>query len=165
MMQILQPSRFRDTGATLSSFVSDPILIVCPRCDSRAVVTPVHEDDPEQWARIIAFKLTCPTCALTQTADYHLQLTLTHDPVFRARLWLQTRTRHGDLFVYNEQHLSVLERFATATLRERLAPHSDARPKYGWHNASMISRLPKWMKTAKNRDELLSACSRLRTML
>jgi hypothetical protein len=98
-MQILHSRRFHDTGATLLSFVSDPILIVCPMCKNRAAVLPVHEDHPEYGARNIAFKLIGTTCVLTQTAGDQLHLTPTQDPMFQARPWLQIRTRHGDLAV------------------------------------------------------------------
>ncbi|TBR56378.1 hypothetical protein B4U84_30190 [Westiellopsis prolifica IICB1] len=30
-------------------------------------------------------------------------------------------------------------------------------PKYGWHNQSLFSRLPKWMVVAKHRSVVLSA--------
>ena len=35
----------------------------------------------------------------------------------------------------------------------------------GWHNQSIASRLPKWMKESKNRDNILKGISKLRSKL
>jgi len=61
------------------------------------------------------------------------------------------------LWFYNEEHLNYIERFVRAVLRER-KPHID----YGWNNSSMISRLPKWLKKAGNREEILKCIEKLK---
>jgi hypothetical protein len=56
------------------------------------------------------------------------------------------------LWAYNLGHLDFIEAFVTAELRER---QPDDR--YGWSNRSLFSRLPKWMQSAKNREQILKA--------
>jgi hypothetical protein len=60
------------------------------------------------------------------------------------------------LWAYNLQHLDLIRRFVAADLRER-APWYDHGQKM-----TLVARLPAWMKSAKNRDELLRAVDRLR---
>lgn len=64
-------------------------------------------------------------------------------------------TRAGLLWAYNAEHLQTLHDYASAALRER----------GGTHNRSMISRLPQWMKLARNRRLLQKAVERLQTRL
>jgi hypothetical protein len=60
------------------------------------------------------------------------------------------------LWAYNLQHLDLIRRFVAADLRER-APWYDHGRKM-----TLVARLPAWMKSAKNRDEVLRAVDRLR---
>jgi hypothetical protein len=59
------------------------------------------------------------------------------------------------LWARNPSHLDFLENYVVARLRER-APNQ---------NGSTVSRLPKWMKSAKHREELAVAIARLRLTL
>lgn len=78
------------------------------------------------------------------------------DPHFRLPLWLTVSCCGGHtLWVWNVEHLDVLEGYIGARLRER-------GPVEGHGRASMLEKLPTWMKLAKNRDELLKAIDRLR---
>jgi hypothetical protein len=81
------------------------------------------------------------------------------DPYFHAQRRLQTGTRHGLLWAYNPEHLSEIRRFVAAGLRER-APWYDTGQKM-----TLVARLPAWIKSAKNRDEVLRAIDRLRASL
>jgi hypothetical protein len=60
------------------------------------------------------------------------------------------------LWAYNAEHLNVLEEYVSAHLRER--GHSVT-------HMTMLERLPKWIKDAKHRDEVLRAIGRLRASL
>jgi hypothetical protein len=80
------------------------------------------------------------------------------DPYLRLSLHLQTRTRHGVLYAYNAAHLDWIEGFVAAPLRERRIAHGIA-------NRSVASRLPAWVKVAKNRDDVLRALGRMRRRL
>jgi hypothetical protein len=59
------------------------------------------------------------------------------------------------LWAYNAEHLDFLEEYVRASIRER-EPN---------RNASLASRLPAWLKSAKNREAVLAACAALRRRL
>lgn len=73
------------------------------------------------------------------------------DPVFGLPLWLQDDFR-GELFwAYNYEHLETLQHYIAAKLRERgISPRNTIRK-----NSAMLSRLPGFIKQAKNREGLL----------
>jgi len=73
--------------------------------------------------------------------------------------WLAAGWRHGVVGAMNEEQLACLESFIAAGLRER------RRSAQGWANSSYASRLPGWMKLAKNRAELLRCVDRLKAKL
>jgi hypothetical protein len=72
------------------------------------------------------------------------------------RLWLQTETRHGAVWAYNLEHLNLLGRFVAASLRERDPWYEHGR------KMTCVARLPAWIKSAKNRTEVLRAVDRIR---
>lgn len=74
---------------------------------------------------------------------------------FGLELYLKTPTRWGELFVYNQEQLSALKSFIQAPLRERTQSAG---------NSSYFSRLPAWIKSARNRQEILKALLRLEQM-
>jgi hypothetical protein len=57
------------------------------------------------------------------------------------------------LWALNEDHLDSLEDFVSAHMRE------------AYPNATMASRLPEWMKSAKNREDVLKCIRKLRATL
>ncbi len=73
------------------------------------------------------------------------------DPHFGLPLLLVEKTAAGVLWAYNAAHLQALHDYADAPLRERV----------GVSNGSMFSRLPQWMKLARNRALLRKATTRL----
>lgn len=74
-----------------------------------------------------------------------------NDPHFGMPLLLVEKTAAGVLWAYNAAHLQALHDYAAAPLRERA----------GMSNGSMFSRLPQWMKLARNRVLLQKATARL----
>ncbi|WP_086496852.1 hypothetical protein [Acinetobacter seifertii] len=70
-------------------------------------------------------------------------------------LYLKTSSRHGDIYVYNPTHLKELKIFIDANLRERTKQTG---------NSSYFSRLPAWIKSTRNRKEILKAILRLEQM-
>ena len=77
------------------------------------------------------------------------------DPYFGFPLWLQEETC-GDIFwAYNKDHLQALKAYITASYRER--PRDSK-----W---SMMTRLPKWIKSARNRDALLKSIEKMELKL
>jgi hypothetical protein len=79
------------------------------------------------------------------------------DPYFGLPLWLQGNFRGRVLWAYNAAHLRLIEAYVGASLREHRR-----REGLGWHNRSLVNRLPKWLKSGKNRDGLLRVISRLK---
>ncbi len=76
------------------------------------------------------------------------------DPHFGLPLRLATSTRHGTVWAYNLRHVQELSGYVSARLRVR----QDS------SNSAMFSRLPRWMKLAKHREEIAKALSKLDAM-
>ncbi|MEU5710726.1 hypothetical protein [Streptomyces flaveolus] len=153
------PLRFRDPRSTKYDFL-DSVLVHCPRCDGVARVRRRQEAE-ERW--IFAPRcLVCRSCGLSRTwAGRSVVLDSgsagpARDPYFRARLWLQRETRQGRVGAYDLRHLDLIRRYVAAALRERAPWHDTGR------KMTLVARLPSWMKSAKNRDEVLRAIDRLR---
>ena len=143
------PVRFHDPRATLAHFASS-VLVRCPRCEriahfERRPCTPPDADGK----RYPHTRLVCRSCGLCR-----IDTGPSTSP--RPSLWLRTGTRHGELWAYNLQHLDLIRRFVAADLRER-APWYDTGQKM-----TLVARLPAWMKSAKNRAEILRTVDRLR---
>jgi len=68
-------------------------------------------------------------------------------PVFELLLWLQKSCCGGELlWACNLDHLSFVESFVAATIRER----PDAvRAGDGYRRMSMVDKLPSWLRSAK----------------
>ncbi|AVZ04031.1 hypothetical protein MKX19_10405 [Acinetobacter pittii] len=77
------------------------------------------------------------------------------DPYYAYRLFLNIAVRQGQICVYNPTHLEILKKFIQADLRER---------KFSNYNRSYFSRLPAWIKSTRNRKEILKAILRLEQM-
>jgi hypothetical protein len=158
------PQRFRDARHTKYHFI-DRVLVRCPKCAGIAHVVPAAPatdgSDPSVFARR---RLVCRACGLTREAAgrgfalFRGRGEAT-DPYFGLPLWLQAETRHGWLWAYNPEHLELLRRFVRAPLRERgpWDPHGK--------RMTVVARLPAWIKSAKNRGEVLRAIDRIRSTL
>ncbi|MFD8389432.1 hypothetical protein ACFV2N_09565 [Streptomyces sp. NPDC059680] len=153
------PVRFRDPRSTEYDFL-DSILVRCPRCDRIARV----QRQPHPGGRLLFAprRLVCRSCGLSRTWTgrgvglWAGSRGPAEDPYFGARLWLQRETRHGWLWAYDLRHLDLIRRHTGAALRERA----------GWYDTgqkmTLVARLPAWVKSAKNRDEVLRAVDRIR---
>lgn len=112
----------------------------------------------ESWPRSVVERLDveCPECK--RVTSVPVVATARHtgdeaiDPHFGQPLLLVDNDRHGSLWAYNLEHLDELRRYVAATLRERSANAG---------NKSMASRLPSWIKLAKNRASILKRIARL----
>lgn len=154
----------------------DPVLVVCPRCAARAIVR-----GDRSRARLV-----CDGCGLARSWDgEHLHVLVDGAPVvldrgerawvdpvagrgvrvfiepqgtdarFGTPVWLRAECCGGQLlWANNAAHLDYLEAYVTARLRER-APGP----------APLSAKLPAWMKSAKNREEVLKHLHRLRRRL
>ncbi|BCJ47086.1 hypothetical protein GCM10010168_83070 [Actinoplanes ianthinogenes] len=164
-------ARFRDPTweYTLVALAGQPIDVVCPRCAARArVITPPGAGAPLVAgvdAQVILDaaaaadrlrRLVCSACGYTRTASPPTSSPSRGgpvDPFFRQPLFLTTRVRGHHLWAYHRPHLDLLTRFIAAGLRER-GPG-------GGCVMSLLERLPPWMKSARNRDDLLAALADL----
>jgi predicted RNA-binding Zn-ribbon protein involved in translation (DUF1610 family) len=92
-------------------------------------------------------------CGWTVDAPLHWDPVRTEgsDPFFGLELRLRAPFRGELLWAYNAEHLAFLKRYVGATVRER-EPNQ---------NGSLVSRLPQWIKSAKHRDDLLAAITKL----
>jgi len=73
------------------------------------------------------------------------------DPYFGLELWLQTNIKGKILWAYNKDHLNYLRDYVAAKLRED----------NGRHKYSMITNLPHWVKSSKNRDIIVKKLNKL----
>lgn len=155
------PLRFSDKRAQIYDF-GDQFLVVCPRCDNKAeVLIKVETQQNKSGLFFSPTRLSCFNCGYTKEwADNSLVIRPNRDWYFELPLWLSIPCCGQVLWAYNAQHLDFLEDFVKARLRERSKDDE-----YGWSNKSIASRLPKWIQSAKNRDEILKCIARLRDKL
>ena len=130
----------------------DPTLIRCPKCSKLAKVFPSEND---------AVRAVCGHCNFQQSVSNSRRAFAWYDEnptdgYFGYDLFLQTACVGKSLWAFNLRHLRLLEEYVGAQLRERTSD-----PDYGWRNSSLTSRLPKWLKSAKNRDAVLKGIHKL----
>jgi DNA-directed RNA polymerase subunit RPC12/RpoP len=130
----------------------------CSYCGYKWLTTTRHEEQGDAMLPHTA-SVTCPACQHTTTiALQWFPQAFTGapiDPTFGLPLWLQLPCCGHTLWAYNEEHLATLRAYVTAT--HRIPP-----PNNKW---SMFTRLPRWIKAAKNRGVLLKCCDRLEQRL
>ena len=134
---------------------TDPVLIACPKCFSKAEVVLIGEDK---------VRASCFECGYTKDKSSN-QLSFygydnATDGYFGFSLWLRADCAGNSLWAFNDKHLTFLESYVSANLRERTKDEE-----WGWSNSSLASRLPKWIKLSKNRDALLKALNELKSMV
>lgn len=169
-------SIFTDSGQTLQDF-SETIYVHCPKCNRRTYVKRVTSDEGKilsdtsgrngSWAfrRMLSVrKLSCLHCGYIRKSQGgsfggSIEKGIPTDPFFHLPLWLHTLCCGNILWVYNEEHLSFLERFIAAKQREKFHAPGYVR------NGTMASRLPLWIKSGHNRAELLKGIERLKRLL
>ena len=148
--------KFSDNGITIYDF-NDEFLVVCPRCASMARVIPVEIKSEKLNNRLFApRKLICLSCVHRDIFNGRsIGIGASVDWYFRLPLWLQISCCGETLWAYNLKHLEYLEKYVAAKIKAR-TPNT---------NKSMASRLPGWIKSAKNRAEILKAIAKLRGKL
>jgi len=102
--------------------------------------------------------LECGTCK--REIEYLLQWSRARvpypvDPYLGIALWLQTEVKGKQLWCYNLEHLSYLRDYVAAKVRED----------HNRHKYSLISNLPGWVKSAKNRKLIVRKLNKLETNL
>lgn len=135
------------------------VLIRCPRCRQCAELVCRTSRQPSRKLPVPR-QLSCRHCGYTTAYESSTFDMACHtgDWPRRLPLWLQVPCCGKVLWAFNDKHLLFLERFVASELRERAR---DGR----YSNHSMSSRLPKWMQSAKHRDEVMRGLQRLREQL
>lgn len=169
----MKAGKFKDNIEHLYQF-HDEFLVECPKCKSLAKVLPENAETDFHIQQIFySRKLVCAKCGLNkiwksngissiqmsprekQIPQESLIIGGNFDWYFQEPLWLQIECCGETLWAYNRKHLEFIENYVSATLRERI-PNV---------NQSLASRLPKWMKQAKNREAILKAIEKLKKKL
>lgn len=103
----------------------------------------------------VVLQKQCPECghetAITVSVATARPSDQCIDPHFGLPLRLSKETRFGTVWAYNQRHVEELLGYVSAKLRVR----------QNASNGAMFSRLPRWMKVARHRDEIAKALSRL----
>jgi hypothetical protein len=128
--------RFNAYEKTLDDF-SDEILVECKNCKKKADLKK-HEN---------GFKVTCLKCGYNKKHPDTLNRPL-------EELWLSIQLKEGELWAYNLEHLEFIKNHISANLRERTLENIS--------NKSIGSRLPKWMTSKSNRNDVLKAIEKLK---
>ena len=141
---------FKNTGESSNSF-ADEFLVQCPHCHCCASVVRVPDTTDTRYFG--PRRLVCTHCGHTKDCEGDRAfIGKAQDWFFGLPLWLQLPCC-GDVFwAYNGRHLDYIERYVAADLREE-----QNRPKRGWP-----TDLPEWIKSAKNRDEILRCLAKLK---
>lgn len=119
-------------------------------------VREVFEEPPQ--ANLVAADVARPECVRVSrveiTAEHSFPDHRSIDPHFGLPLLMTAKCRHGVLWAYSKRHLR--------------ARGPTQHPSCGGSRASgssgMFYRLPRWMKLARNREELLKALLRTEQM-
>jgi len=121
----------------------------CGRCSRRGVSASKRFNKPPK-VYLDELEATCSSCSNTQyvKVTWHCEYLLGEaiDPYMGLPLFMKSEYRGHIIWVYNLKHLSFLESYLQAKLRER----NGYSGKY-----SVIANLPTWMKLAKNREGIL----------
>jgi hypothetical protein len=167
-----QQGRFRDPLIRLYELAAEGIDVACPRCHGHAVDTARPTEDirrPWWWPR----RLACHGCGYSAVWNEPREGSVRRgpidpfyrlprwggpvDPYFGCPLWLRAKCCGGQtLWAFNRRHLDLLVDYVAARLRER-------GPEPG--GMTLVARLPEWLKSARNRDEVLRVIDRLRASL
>lgn len=142
------------SDAVAPTLPGDPVLVVCPACRGCARIVPLS---PEATHYFAPRRLVCACGRTREWVGRDVWLGGPIDPYFHLPLWLRANFRGHVLWAYHERHLLLLEQYVSASLREHRRPGTS-----GGQYRGLLSRLPKWMKSGKNRDGVLRVIARLK---
>jgi hypothetical protein len=159
MSMIMTHSEFKDNGIQLAAFANE-FIVECPSCSKRSKVisdVPQSEGTADVFSLTAPRKIACGSCGYSRNWDQQQYAIYSEafDWYFGLPLWLQMPCCGETLWAFNERHLEFLESYFNATIR-RQTPNV---------NKSLVSRLPKWMKDAKNREQIQKGLQELRKRL
>jgi len=103
-------------------------------------------------------KVKCPKCKTTEShkpryieQDWIYKSDGVGDPFLNLPLWLSTKISNNIFWAYNHDHLNYLKEYIQAKLRTR----------HDGMYTSMVEKLPSWMKSEKNRIEIIKRIEKL----
>jgi hypothetical protein len=139
-------NRFNDQQQMLRDF-GGTMLIKCPKC-TRPIE---YQTDPDNAA--VVKTMACGHCGYIREG-YTIDIYKDYWSLFfrNYELYFQASCCGQTLWANNLAHLNFLESYVEAKLRERV-------PNF---NRSLASRLPQWIKSAKNREEILKCIRRMK---
>jgi hypothetical protein len=153
---IAEPTtRFKDTRKRIESFDAK-VLIGCPDCGKCASLMTDLIKPREQ-------ECSCFECGYSERRINPQFSACSNSgglpPLKHIDLWLQTSCCGNILWALNEEPLTFLKGYVSAKLRQRQPIE------FGWSNQSLFGRLPRWLTSAKNRDEVQRGIGRLKLQL
>ncbi|WP_019639236.1 hypothetical protein [Paenibacillus fonticola] len=159
--------KFKNQHRMLVSFGAY-FLVVCPNCSGKAKV--ISLGAPSPYITGITRRFFCSECGSHKEfvprkncyneavirysknwEEGYINIGGPFDWFFGYSLYLQIPCCGQTLWAYNLEHLEYVESYVAAELRED-------HPYY----LSVESRLPAWMKSAKNRHDVLKAIGKLK---
>ena len=141
--------RFKSQRLSIYEFFNK-IIIHCPKCHKKAAIEKVGEKKNDLFSKEILY---CNYCGYNKKGSL----------IFNSKLfelWLKIDCNGKELWAFNEEHLKYLKEYIQAKIRER-----NKDEELGWSNQSIESRLPNWIKSAKNREKILKCIKKLEKML
>ncbi len=145
-------NRFQDQNLRLTDFQQE-VLVVCTQCAKKAIVKVNYEEEK--------VRLFCENCGYNKERPTTLTVfavsgnwKLPAHQYFGTALWLQHSFKTEVFWAYNYEHLSYLENYIAAELREH---------KYRSH-FTLLEKLPKFYHEAKNRESLLKIIKKLKKL-
>lgn len=126
------------------------VNLPCKTCGSRIS----NSTEPTKKPYINS-DITCDVCNSKRTYElkwYRYRKDRTTDPYFGFDLWIQTTIKNNVLWLYNLDHLEYLKAYIASKLRED----------NGRHKYSMITNLPQWIKSSKNREVIVKKLNTLK---
>ena len=141
-------NRFNDENKTLSDFLKE-VLVVCPSCGAKAVATTDHLN---YKARLVCVHCSYNKDKNTKTKqDAHIKMPA--HLFFDVELWLSHPFKNESFYAFNYRHLSYLEQYIQATLREhKMRDHF-----------TLLEKLPKFYHESANRGALLKIIQKLKS--
>lgn len=104
----------------------------------------------------LTYKTKCPYCSFQEEWKPNISRVrkepnfddgLIREHWYNLPLWFQKEISGNVFWAYNLDHVNYLQRYINARLRERNSIIN--------YNSSLVSRLPQFVKAAKNREKLL----------
>ena len=183
-------NKFSDKGKYNFEF-TDEIAVECPKCSQLALIKDrdrlscqscsltIKKDEGKWFGSTIGyvrrrcyecgrrlheeikgpkhkyeFKLICSGCKCEMIEPIKWEQShedKTHDIYFGLPLWFTGTVKGNEFWLFNREHLNFLKNYISAKIRVR-EPNK---------NSSMVSRLPSWLLSKKNRDAVLKEINRI----